>query len=117
MLSICAPMHDVGKIGISDAILLKPDSLTSEEYEVMKTHTEIGRRLLVGEDSLISAARDIAACHHERWDGKGYPQGLAGDQIPILARICAIARAAEDTDRGKCAGHGRNVPEISCVAP
>ena len=91
MLSICAPMHDVGKIGISDAILLKPDSLTSEEYEVMKTHTEIGRRLLVGEDSLISAARDIAACHHERWDGKGYPQGLAGDQIPILARICAIA--------------------------
>lgn len=91
ILTICAPMHDVGKIGISDAILLKPDRLTIEEYEVMKTHTDIGKKLLVGDDLLITAARDIAACHHERWDGKGYPAGLAGESIPILARICAIA--------------------------
>lgn len=91
ILAICAPMHDVGKIGISDAILLKPGRLTGEEYEVMKSHTDIGRRLLDGDDILISAARDIASCHHERWDGQGYPQGLAGEEIPIMARICAIA--------------------------
>ncbi len=91
ILSICAPMHDVGKIGISDAILLKPGRLTTEEYEVMKGHTEIGKRLLNGDDVLISAARDIAAYHHERWDGGGYPYGLAGEEIPVLARICAIA--------------------------
>ena len=91
ILSICAPMHDVGKIGISDAILLKPGRLTVDEYEVTKTHTDIGKKLLVGDDALISSARDIAACHHERWDGKGYPDGLAGADIPVLARICAIA--------------------------
>ena len=91
ILAICAPMHDVGKIGISDAILLKPDRLTVDEYEVMKTHTDIGKKLLIGDDELISAARDIAAHHHERWDGNGYPCGLKGQEIPILARICAIA--------------------------
>jgi hemerythrin-like metal-binding protein len=91
LLAICAPMHDVGKIGISDSILLKPGTLSQEEYEVMKTHTEIGKRLLLGEDTLISVARDIAACHHERWDGSGYPGGLVGEQIPLLARICSIA--------------------------
>ena len=91
LLAICAPMHDVGKIGIADAILLKPGRLTSDEFEIMKTHTEIGERLLEGSDALISAARDIAAYHHERWDGNGYPYGLSGEQIPVLARICAIA--------------------------
>jgi len=91
MLAICAPMHDVGKIGIADAILLKPGRLTPEEYEVMKTHTEIGERLLGGNDALIAAARDIAAYHHERWDGTGYPYGLRGEDIPVLARICSIA--------------------------
>ena len=91
MLAICAPMHDVGKIGIADAILLKPGKLSSDEYDVMKTHTAIGERLLNGTDALISAARDIAAYHHERWDGSGYPYGLVGEDIPVLARICAIA--------------------------
>jgi len=91
VLAICAPMHDVGKIGIPDAILLKPGFLTPEEYAVMKTHTELGKRLLDGDDSLIKAAGEIAACHHERWDGSGYPYGLAGEDIPVLARICAIA--------------------------
>jgi len=86
-----APMHDVGKIGIPDAVLLKRGRLTAAEYEVMKTHTEIGVTILTGDDELIDAARDIAGSHHERWDGKGYPKGLQGEQIPLLARICAVA--------------------------
>ena len=84
-------MHDGGKIGIPDYILLKPGRLTPEEFEVMKTHTEIGVSILEGKDELIAAARDIAGSHHERWDGKGYPQGLKGEDIPLLARICAVA--------------------------
>jgi hemerythrin-like metal-binding protein len=91
LLYIAAPMHDVGKIGIADAVLLKPGKLTLEEFEVMKTHTNIGVSILKGSDSLIAAARDIAGSHHERWDGQGYPAGLAGEDIPILARICSVA--------------------------
>jgi hemerythrin-like metal-binding protein len=91
LLYITAPMHDVGKIGISDAILLKPGKLTADEFDVMKTHTDIGVSILTGNDSLIAAARDIAGSHHERWDGTGYPNGLAGETIPILARVCAVA--------------------------
>ena len=91
LLFITAPMHDVGKIGIGDGILLKPGKLTGAEFETMKTHTEIGVRLLQGSDSLIKAARDIASSHHENWDGSGYPAGLRGEGIPILARICSIA--------------------------
>jgi len=91
LLSICAPMHDVGKIGIPDAILLKPGKLSPDEYEIMKTHTEIGSRLLDGPDFMIQTAKEIAACHHERWDGAGYPAGLQGEGIPLLARICAVA--------------------------
>jgi len=91
LLAITAPMHDVGKIGIADAILLKPGQLTPEEFEVMKSHTEIGERILKGEDSLISVAREIALSHHEHWDGTGYPRGLRGEEISIFARICALA--------------------------
>lgn len=91
LLYIAAPMHDVGKIGIADAVLLKPGKLTSAEFDIMKTHTNIGVTILTGNDSLIAAARDIAGSHHERWNGKGYPQGLAGEQIPILARVCSVA--------------------------
>ena len=91
LLYITAPMHDVGKIGIADAVLLKPGKLTVDEFEVMKTHTNIGVTILTGNDALIAAARDIAGSHHERWDGKGYPQGLVGEQIPILARVCSVA--------------------------
>ncbi|CAB1369287.1 bacteriohemerythrin [Denitratisoma oestradiolicum] len=90
-LSIAAPMHDVGKIGIADAILLKPSRLTDEEFSVMMTHTEIGERILRGSDALIEAAREIAVSHHESWDGSGYPKGLKGEEIPVFARICAIA--------------------------
>ena len=91
LLSVTAPMHDVGKIGIADAIMLKPDRLTPDEFDVMKTHTEIGSKLLKGRDTLLTTARDIALCHHENWDGSGYPAGLHGEQIPLFARICALA--------------------------
>jgi putative two-component system response regulator len=87
-----APLHDVGKIGIPDGILLKPGPLTPDEREVMKTHARLGADLLDGsDDELICMARDIALSHHEKWDGTGYPRGLTGFQIPEAARIVAIA--------------------------
>jgi putative two-component system response regulator len=87
-----APLHDVGKVGIPDGILLKPGKLTDEEFETMKTHTTIGARILSGGSSeLVQMAEQIALTHHERWDGSGYPQGLAGEAIPITGRIVAIA--------------------------
>jgi HD-GYP domain-containing protein (c-di-GMP phosphodiesterase class II)/CHASE1-domain containing sensor protein len=91
IIRLAAPMHDVGKIGIPDAILQKPGKLTSGEFETMKTHTQIGARMLEGSQSAILAmARDIAMCHHEHWDGTGYPRGLAGLAIPEPARILSI---------------------------
>jgi putative two-component system response regulator len=92
LLLNAAPMHDVGKIGIPDAILLKPGPLTPDERTVMKTHTTIGASILDGSDSdLLEMAREIALAHHEKWDGSGYPGGLAGESIPEAARIVAIA--------------------------
>ncbi|MBK9160873.1 MAG: bacteriohemerythrin [Nitrosomonadales bacterium] len=91
LLHIAVPMHDVGKIGIPDSILLKPGKLTPEEFKIMQTHTEIGVSILTGKDPMIVAARDIAGSHHEQWDGSGYPRGLAGEEIPLMARICAVA--------------------------
>ena len=86
-----APMHDIGKIGIPDAILQKPGKLTPDEFAVMKTHTRIGADILSGSKSpMLQMAREIALNHHERWDGKGYPRGLAGKAIPESARIVAI---------------------------
>ena len=85
------PMHDVGKIGIPDAILLKPGRLTPEERGVMETHTTIGSRILAGSSSpLLQAGETIALTHHERWDGTGYPQKLAGEDIPLSGRLCAL---------------------------
>jgi putative two-component system response regulator len=87
-----APLHDVGKIGIRDGILLKPARLTTEEREEMKRHTVIGAELLsVGCSGTLRLARQIALTHHERWDGYGYPSGLAGGDIPIEGRIVALA--------------------------
>ena len=87
-----APLHDVGKIGISDLILLKPARLTPQEFEIVKTHAEIGAALLDGGASeLVQLAEEIARTHHERWDGKGYPHGLTGSEIPLSGRIVAIA--------------------------
>ena len=87
-----SPMHDLGKIGIPDAILLKPGKLAGEEFDVIKTHSEIGARILAGSDSeLLKAGALIAMSHHEKWDGSGYPKGLAGEDIPLWGRICALA--------------------------
>lgn len=85
-------MHDVGKLGIPDHILRKPGKLTDEEFDVIKTHTTIGERILSGSASdLIETGRIIAISHHEKWDGRGYPNGLSGEDIPLVGRICAVA--------------------------
>ncbi len=92
-----APLHDIGKINIPDNVLNKPGKLTDEEYEIMKTHTIAGKRIMekaikiVEGDNYLKEARNMAAYHHERWDGKGYPEGLHGEVIPLSARIMAIA--------------------------
>jgi putative two-component system response regulator len=87
-----ATLHDVGKIGIPDAILLKPGPLTSHEFELMKSHTVIGARILSGSQfPLLRMARQISLTHHERWDGTGYTPGLGGEAIPIVGRIVAVA--------------------------
>jgi putative two-component system response regulator len=92
MLLNASPMHDVGKIGIPDAILLKPGKLTSEEFDVIKKHPAIGAHILSGSDSpLLRMSEMIAITHHEKWDGTGYPNGLAGEEIPLEGRIVAIA--------------------------
>jgi putative nucleotidyltransferase with HDIG domain len=87
-----APLHDIGKIAIPDSILLKPGRLTEEEFEVVKTHAVLGARVLQNGDSdVIQTAEAIARHHHERWDGGGYPGGLAGDAIPLPARLVHLA--------------------------
>ena len=89
---LAAPLHDVGKVGIPDAILTKPGRLTDEEMATMREHVVLGQRILAGaESSLIQFAEHIVASHHERWDGKGYPAGLAGEDIPLEGRIVAVA--------------------------
>ena len=91
-IRVAAPMHDIGKIGLPDQILLKPDRLTSEEFEMVKQHTVIGAGILDGSDvPLLNMAKDIALSHHERWDGVGYPARLKGAAIPESARMVAIA--------------------------
>jgi len=93
-----APLHDIGKVGIPDNILLKPDHLTQSEFELMKTHTTIGVEAISRAESVIEEpetylrfAKEIAAYHHERWDGTGYPHGLVGEDIPLAARLMAVA--------------------------
>ncbi|MBU0676257.1 MAG: response regulator [Proteobacteria bacterium] len=91
LLFNASPMHDIGKIGIPDSILLKPGQLTMEEWKIMQTHTTIGADLLDGHDSeLMVLARDIALTHHEKWDGTGYPHNLKGLEIPFESRITGI---------------------------
>jgi putative two-component system response regulator len=92
-----APLHDIGKVGIPDAILLKPDRHTPDETRIMKTHTTIGARTLrevshkYPENTFLSLGAQIAASHHERWDGSGYPEALQGEAIPLVAQIMAVA--------------------------
>lgn len=96
-LYLSAPLHDVGKVAIADTVLHKPGPLTDEEYEAMKEHTTLGRSVLasadklLGENSFLKIASDIAYCHHERWDGKGYPRGITHEEIPLSARLMSIA--------------------------
>lgn len=91
-IEYAATLHDIGKIGIPDSILLKPGKFTEEEFERMKTHTTIGSGI-IGDASfpILRTAAEIAVCHHEKWDGTGYPRQLCGDEIPLAARIVAIA--------------------------
>ncbi len=90
-LRLAAPMHDIGKIGVPDAILLKPSQLTPHEFEIMKTHTVIGSQILAGSRfRMLQIAHEIALSHHEKWDGTGYPKGLPGKDIPQVGRILAI---------------------------
>ncbi len=90
-LTFASPLHDIGKVGISDSILLKPGPLTAEEFEIMKTHTQIGSNALAGSAyPYIQVAASIALHHHERWDGSGYPSGLKAEKIPLEGRIVMI---------------------------
>jgi len=87
-----APMHDVGKIGIPDNILMKPGKLTDEEFDRMKTHTSIGAKILADSRAdILQLAQQIAISHHEKWNGRGYPQGHAGEKIPLVGRIVGLA--------------------------
>ncbi len=90
-LEMAAPLHDIGKIGVPDRILLKQGKLTDEERGEMQSHTTIGSGILVGIHPLLVTGRQIAVSHHEKWDGTGYPNGLKGEDIPLAGRICALA--------------------------
>ena len=97
MLFKSAPLHDIGKVGVPDRILLKPGKLDAEEWQEMQKHAEYGKEAIdnaekeYGTSSFLSTAKEIAYCHHEKWDGSGYPQGLAGEEIPLSARLMAVA--------------------------
>lgn len=92
LLLQASPMHDIGKIGIPDSILLKPGKLDADEWRIMQTHTQIGADLLDNSAApLLRMAREIALTHHEKWDGSGYPYGLAGEAIPLVGRIVQVA--------------------------
>lgn len=92
LIRLAAPLHDLGKVGIRDRVLLKPGKLSSDEYREMKAHVSIGARILSGSHfPLLRMAETIALTHHERWDGTGYPEGLRGDQIPLVSRLVAVA--------------------------
>jgi putative two-component system response regulator len=94
LLRRAAALHDIGKIGIPDALLRKPGALTESEMRVMRTHTSIGARILGGSQvPLLQLAETVAMSHHEKWDGTGYPRGLSGDGIPMVGRIVAVADA------------------------
>lgn len=107
-LVMAAPMHDVGKIAIPDAILQKPGKLTAEEYEIMKTHAERGGRIIqetfghMGDDAYEKMAYEVARHHHEKWNGAGYPDGLSQEEIPLSARIMAVADVFDAVSAKRC---------------
>ncbi|MDE6737172.1 MAG: HD-GYP domain-containing protein, partial [Treponemataceae bacterium] len=105
---VAAPLHDIGKIHIPDAVLQKPGRLTEEEFAVMKTHAEAGQRLIayakteLGESAYLSMAEEMAVYHHEWWDGRGYPRGCKGEEIPLCARIMAVADVFDALTSRRC---------------
>ena len=107
-LTIAAPMHDVGKIAIPDAILQKPGRLTDEEFAIMRTHTEKGGEIIketvghIGDGEYEKMAYEVARYHHEKWNGKGYPQGMAGEDIPLCARIMSVADVFDAVSAKRC---------------
>ncbi|MBI9109023.1 MAG: DUF3369 domain-containing protein [Spirochaetales bacterium] len=103
MLRLTVPMHDIGKVGTPDSILMKPERLSPEEYEIMKEHTEIGFNIFKNSTlEMMSTAATIAYEHHEKWNGKGYPQGLKGDEIHIFARITALVDVVDALANKRC---------------
>jgi putative two-component system response regulator len=109
LIRSAAPLHDIGKIGIPDAVLLKPGRLTAAEYEVMKSHTEIGARILSGSRfPLMRLAQEIARSHHEYWDGSGY-YGLIGERIPLASRIVTVADAFDALTHDRPYRMGRTI--------
>lgn len=113
ILRIVSPMHDVGKIGISDAILLKPGKLTTEEFEIMKEHTTIGFNILKDTNKkTLDIAASVAYEHHERWDGKGYPRGLKGEEISIYGRITGLIDVFDALANKRCYKDAWEVEEI-----
>ena len=105
---VAAPLHDIGKIHIPDAVLNKPGKLTEEEFEIMKTHTTAGEELLtrakeeLGESGYLNTAVEMAAYHHEWWNGKGYPYGISGEEVPLCARIMAVADVFDALTSKRC---------------
>ena len=105
---VAAPLHDIGKIHIPDAVLNKPGRLTEEEFTIMKTHTTAGEELLerareeLGEYGYLNTAVEMAAYHHEWWNGKGYPYGISGEEIPLCARIMAVADVFDALTSKRC---------------
>ena len=107
MIPLASALHDIGKIGIDEKILNKPGKLTPEEFEVMKTHSMLGAKMLHDLDGfavqpLLQTAYEIARWHHERWDGRGYPDGLKGDEIPISAQLVSLADVYDALTSERC---------------
>ena len=107
MIPLASALHDIGKIGIDEKILNKPGRLTPEEFEVMKTHSILGAQMLhdldnFAEQPLLQTAYEIARWHHERWDGRGYPDGLKGDEIPISAQLVSLADVYDALTSERC---------------
>lgn len=102
-IRLASPMHDLGKVGIPDAILNKPGRFTDDEYAIMKTHSEIGYTMLRNSKrKLLRFAAEIARSHHERWDGEGYPAGIKGEEIPLAGRICSVADVLDALSSPRC---------------
>ncbi|WP_104697262.1 MULTISPECIES: HD domain-containing phosphohydrolase [unclassified Helicobacter] len=113
LLKTASPMHDIGKVGISDTILNKPGKLTPEEFEIMKTHTTIGQEIFKNSSRLIlKTAGEIAGTHHEWWDGSGYPNKLSGEEIPLFGRITAIADVFDALSNDRCYKKAWPLPDV-----